>query len=589
MQTSFEYIKFKNICSFGNKVVTIRFTNGLNNISGKNGQGKSTIIDALSYNLYGVPYRKVKIVELINRINKANLWTESQFRIGINTYRIERGLKPDILRIFKNGSEIDLLSTKKLIQDEIDKILGINHGLFRQIICLAVNYNKPYLTMSQYEKRDVIESIFNVDVFGTMSKELKKTQSTIKVQSQINNKQLIMMENNISSIKKQLKNLQTAIDNFESDKADEILQLSEDVAKYETLISKTKENIELANDTLAKLEVFDIAEIRNKIKTHSDAIAVLQYKVSEKKEFFELLNGNTDCPVCATPLSEKHVKDHVSKTKHEIKILEKEIHSIEILKHEEDKRLKSAESIIEKRTKIDAAIDKAEDKLQSYNDELAKLNSRLLLVNNKVQVINIETTKSEFDEQTTSYKKLFKENSELNKTIKNNEILLNILSDNGIKSHFFKKLIPILNFRINYYLEKFEMNILVMFNEFMEEHISSRTLNEISYMSFSEGEKKRIDLSIQFAFFDTAKTVSNWQSNIFFIDELIDSGTDTDGLEKIIHELKTMTFNTKDLCIYLISHKIQEDTVWDSKMMIEKIGNFSKIVDESVDDNDESD
>ena len=589
MQTSFDYIKFKNINSFGNKIVTIKFTNGLNNISGKNGQGKSTIIDALSYNLYGVPYRKVKIVELINRINKANLWTESQFRIGINTYKIERGLKPDILRIFKNGSEIDLLSTKKLIQDEIDKILGINQGLFRQIICLAVNYNKPYLTMSQYEKRDVIESIFNVDVFGTMSKELKKTQSTLKVQSQINNKQLTMMETNISSIKKQLKNLQTAIDNFESDKADEILQLSEDITKYETLISKTKENIELANDVLTKLEVFDIAEIRNKIKNHSDAIAVLQYKVSDKKEFFELLNGNTICPVCAMPLSDKHVKEHVSKTKSEIKSLEKDIHSIEILKHEEEKRLKSAESVIEKRMKIEAAIDKAEDKYQSYKDEFAKLNNRFELVKNKVQVINIETTKSEFDEQTTSYKKLFKENFELNKTIKNNEILLNIVSDSGIKSHFFKKLIPILNLRINHYLEKFEMNILVMFNEFMEERISSRTMNEFSYMSFSEGEKKRIDLSIQFAFFDTAKTVSNWQSNIFFIDELIDSGTDSDGLEKIIHELKTMTFNMKDLCIYLISHKVQEDTVWDSKMMIEKIGNFSKIVDESVDDNDGND
>lgn len=588
MFIKFDYIKFKNLNSFGNKIVKIDFKNGLTNISGKNGQGKSTIVDALSYNLYGVPYRKVKIVELINRTNKANLWTESQFVIGFDSYKIERGLKPDILRIFKNGSELDLLSSKKLVQEEIDKILGVNHNLFRQIICLAVNYNKPYLTMSQYEKREVIESIFNVDVFGVMSKEIKKSQAVLKTQSQINAKQLSMMESNIISIKKQVKDLQHAISNFEKDKKKETEDIQEDIEKYQLQISKTNENISFGNEAISKLDVIDIDASRQRIKEISDAMAVLQYKLSEKKDFFELLANNTNCPVCGTALTDKHAKEHSSKTKSEIKNLEKEIHALEIKKHEEEKILKNAESVKEKKSKIESAIEKAEDKLEFLQNELGKLNSRLVIVQNKEQLFDAEPTKLELENQVAKYKKLFKETSDLNNTIKNNDVLLNILSDGGIKSHFFKKLIPILNNRINFYLDKFELPVVVRFNELMEENISSRTFNEISYMSFSEGEKKRIDLSIQFAFFDTARTVSNWQSNILFIDELLDSGMDSDGLEKIIHSLKSMTFSSKDLCIYLISHKLQEDSVWDQKIVIEKVGNFSKIIDETIDLEDEN-
>lgn len=588
MFIKFDYIKFKNLNSFGNKVVKIDFKNGLTNISGKNGQGKSTIVDALSYNLYGVPYRKVKIVELINRTNKANLWTESQFEIGFDKYQIERGLKPDIFRIFKNGSELDLLSSKKLVQEELDKILGVNHNLFRQIICLAVNYNKPFLTMSQYEKREVIESIFNVDVFGVMAKEVKKSQAILKTQSQINSKQLSIMESNIISIKKQVKDLQHAITNFENDKQREIDDINNEIEKYKLQILKTNENIAFGNDTILKLEIVNIDDSRQKIKTISDGIAVLQYKLSEKKEFFELLENNTNCPVCGTVLSDKHAKEHSSKTKLEIKSLEKEIHSLETKKHDEEKVLKNAESINDKRRKIESAVEKAEDKLEFLQTELDKLNSRLEIIKNKEQVINAEPTKIELENQVQKYKKLFKETSDLNITIKNNDILLSILSDGGIKSHFFKKLIPILNSRINFYLDKFELPVVVKFNELMEECISSRTFKEISYMSFSEGEKKRIDLSIQFAFFDTARTVSNWQSNILFIDELLDSGMDADGLEKIMHSLKLMTTTSKDLCIYLISHKLQEDAVWDRKIAIEKVGNFSKIIDETIDLNAEN-
>lgn len=579
MVIDFDYIAFKNLSSFGNNLTTVTFKNGLISISGINGRGKSSIIDALSFNLYGRPYRDIKINELINRVNKSDLWTESQFRNNKDVYKIIRGLKPNILQIFKNGSELDLLSSKKLIQEEIDKIIGINHNLFRQIICIAVNYNKPYLSMTTNEKREVIESIFNVDAFGEMSKEIKKSQGIHKIQSQINTKQLTMMETNIISIKKQIKNFQSAIDNFETDKENEIQAITSEIKKYSDLILKSETKITSLAEELKSIELKDIPELQNKVKTIYDAIASVEHKITDKKELLTLLKSNTNCPVCNTKLSDSHVKEHETNIKKELKDLEAELKTLKHDKSTADKNLKHAEDARDTKVKIDNSIDKETDKIDLLKPELNKLNNRLEIVKAKVQVINFDSVKEDFESQTELYKKLFKEHSDLLKTIRNNDILLNVLSDTGIKSHFFKKLIPILNQRINYYLSKLEVPLSITFNELMEECISTGNFNNVPYMSFSEGEKKRIDLSIQFAFFDTAKTVANWQSNIFFIDELLDSGTDAEGLEKILHILKTMVFENKKLSIYLISHKVQNNMVWDSKLQVEKVGNFSRITD----------
>lgn len=577
MVVDFDWLKFKNLNSFGNQIVTITFKNGLINISGVNGKGKSSVIDALSFNLYGKPYRDIKINDLINRFNKTDLYTESQFKNNKNTYRIIRGLKPNTLQIFKNETEIDLLSSKKLIQEEIDKILGINHNLFRQIICIAVNYNKPYLSMTAMEKREVIESIFNVDVFGEMSKEIKKNQGLSKIQSQLNSKQLSLMETGLISIKKQIKSFQNAIDNFESDKDSEIKAISEEIEKYQGHIQKSKDKILSYENSINQLQTFNIQALQEKVKAVYDSISKVEYQISDKKQLLLLLKSNTNCPVCNTELNDGHVKTHETNTKKTLKDFEHELKALKASKTHADKELKHAEDTIESKKKFEQQIEKENDKIDLLNPELTKLNNRLELVKNKVQTINFDSIKEDLDKQVEAYKKLFKDQSTLLATIKNNDILLSILSDTGIKSHFFKKLIPILNSRVNYYLDKLEVPINIKFNELMEESISSRSFSDIPYMSFSEGEKKRIDLSIQFAFFDTAKTVSNWQSNIFFIDELLDSGMDTEGLNKVLHILKTMVFDNKKLSIYLISHKVQDNMVWDSELHVEKVGNFSRI------------
>ena len=206
MYIKFEELKFKNINSYGNSITSFKLNKGLNCISGSNGQGKSTILDALCYCLYGVPFRKVKIEELINRDNKKQLYTELSFYIEQDLYVIKRGKKPNILTIEQNGSPLDLLSTQKLNQEEIDKLLGLDITLFRQVISLAINYNKPFLSLKVPDKREIMETIFNIKVFGKMLKKVKENNSSIKTEHEINNRTINILKQNLQETVVQLKN-----------------------------------------------------------------------------------------------------------------------------------------------------------------------------------------------------------------------------------------------------------------------------------------------------------------------------------------------------------------------------------------------
>ena len=235
MLIEFISAKYKNFLSYGNNVTEFHFKKGLTLITATNGSGKSGIIDVVTFCLFGKPYRKIKIDELINDINCNKLWTEIIFIKGEEKYKIERGLKPAILKVFKTNKnkeftkedELDSLSHKSLIQDEIDKIIGVNYNLFKQIISLSLLYNKPFLTLDPHEKRDISESIFNIKVFGKMLKTLKKNNTVLNSTLELKNKEFGLMKENLQGLYNQINSLNKAKENFELDKATSIKELQD--------------------------------------------------------------------------------------------------------------------------------------------------------------------------------------------------------------------------------------------------------------------------------------------------------------------------------------------------------------------------
>lgn len=575
MKVNFKEIKFKNILSYGNKESTFSFKEGLSSITGRNGHGKSTIIDILSYNLFGQPYRKIKINELLNRINKKHLLTESTLEINDVEYKIIRGLKPNIFKIYRDGEEIELLSSKRLIQDELNDILGINHNLFKQIIALALNANKPFLTLSAGDKRSIIETIFNIDVFGSMTKEVKKNLTDLKVDLNIKKAELKGSEGAYEALTYQKESIVTAHDNFEIDKENDLKSINNIIEDFKSKVKKTTSNIAIGNKSLEKLILVECEGCEEELSTLKQENSVLTYKIKSIKEHNEVLKEDY-CTKCGHDIDEAHKNKHLTENKVKLDKYNTTFDSNKVRIAEITKILKENQSITKKIDDINTAINKAEERLDWNTTELDKAKKNKKKIENRKLDIDVLQYNEQITEKKTEVETLTSTVDDISDNIETNTILIDILSENGVKSHFIKKLLPILNKKINVYFEHFEMPFIFKFDEMLEESIIAVDGTTTSYFACSEGEKKRIDISILLSFIDTIKEISNFDCNLLFFDELLDSAVDSTNLHLIITAIKQMTVNDPTLSIYVISHRSYSG-IWDNIIEINKTGGFSEI------------
>lgn len=575
----FVSLEFKNINSFGNTLQKVTFDETLVNIVGANGKGKSTIIEALSFNLYGVPYRKVKIAEIVNRVNEKDLYTKTVFYSRNNLYELERGLKPNLLRLKMNGQEVDLLSSKLLNQKEIDKILGVDFNMFRQLICLAVNYNKPFLALAKHEQRHIIENIFNLDAFAEMLKDVKNELANNNSQYNIKTTELKYLKEQIISLEKQKEQFKIMQEQLNEEKEklnnDYKEKINEEILKIETKnneleqLKLSSERHTVLND---KLKSYNNALLENKTK-----IKYLNNELNNKKHTALNFNKLSICDCCKQAVSSIHKEKHLEIFKNQIKEIDTEI-----------KQLKS--DIVE----IDTTIKELNNELKTVNIEVQKLNKisleienhnkqvefyeKAILENNKPKTLPFDITEVEntFNTKKQNFLNVFNDVERLKNDIEVDKNISEILSDTGVRVYIFKQTVPLLNSSIAKFLDKFGLNIRLSFDEFIQETITSKG-KEVSYMSFSEGEKKRIDLAIQFAFYEVAKLISNWKCNLLFIDEMLDSGIDVEGLSISMNMLSQFQKENKQ-GIYIITHKNTDDFTFPKTITVEKTSHFSTIV-----------
>lgn len=545
--------------SYGASGAEINFHTGLNTIKAVNGSGKSSILDALTFVLFGKPYRDIKLAELINSSNGKGLEVTVEFKIGTDLYTITRGLKPAIFNITKNGKDLDLLSSKKLNQDEIDKLLGINLRLFKNIVAVAVTNNKPFLSMPIGEKRALIENIFNIDVLGLMCKDVKKRKSVATSEFGLKNTELTGVNRQIEDNRRYIENMQSYIASFNEVKDSNIARLNKNIATYKEKISRCIKNISIADTKIKELESKLGEGPDQQYGEHLNLEIGKLYSVIERIEStLDKLKKSPCCPVCNSPLDEGHAKKHIDEMVAEKLEVEKVklpglLKQFEDYRKELEKFRKDKEFIqtikdkvrIEENTKstLETELTDTEDSLSQETDkqcpaDLTEYQEKLNALEETVQALETELT-------------------ELEKKINLDNELINILGDDGIKTYFFKKLVAILNKNVNRYLEKFELkNTTMTFDDQMQETMMTNMVNR-TYSSYSSGERTRIDMSILLSFFDISRLISNWSCNLLFIDELFDSGVDASGIACFVNTLKEMTKDKgHKLCIYIISHKI---------------------------------
>lgn len=537
------------------------FNNGINIVTAANGSGKSTILDALTFCLFGKPYRDIKLNNLINEINEKDLYTEVTFNIGKDSYTIARGLKPTILEITKNGQQLDLLSSKKLNQDEIDKLLGINIRLFKNIVATNVTNNTPFLSMSIGDQRALIENIFNIDILGLMCKDVKKRKTVNAANQQIKINEMGYINGRIEDNNRYIENMQKYIANFNETKEAAVNRIKQQIEDAQGKLTKAMKNVTTGQKALEK----HIAELGTAPDStvYGELSTKLGGATADKTRIEKTLKGlstKNECPICGSPLNEGHAKQHIIQLNEELKnISETLIPQLTAGINEYQTQYTEHKRKSEFITTIQTKLREESNLVTDLQNRIASLNDSLVEEQNKECSISLDEYHDALKTLSAQLATVEQEINEYQHKIDIDNELVNILGDTGIKQYFFKKLILILNKNVNDFLHKFELPVKITFDDQMKVVMMKGRYPRI-YNQFSGGERSRIDMSILLSFFNTSRIISNWSCNIIFIDEILDQNIDDKGMDLFLATLYNIVNENKKkkLGIYIISHKIKE-------------------------------
>lgn len=530
--------------------------------------------------LFGKPYRSIKLGDLVNRFNGKDLEVQVEFEIDKDVYTISRGYKPAKFTITKNGQELNILSAKKLNQEEIDKLLGINYILFKNIVAVASTYNKPFLMLSAGERRTLVETIFNIYVLALMLKEVKSRTTINKTQQKLNVSNLTGLNEQKTSAEKFVNDTAKILQQFEVNKQNTLNKIISDISTAQSIIDRCNKNISIADKKLVELQnkidstdaVNELAEINAKKNFAAGRIAELDDNIAAMKV-------NTKCPICNSDLTGEHAAAHIKEMQEELNeqntIFLDNSRKIELEKLIADikKNKNLYDTIILKKAEQVSLLNTSKTDLKNYENEKVKTEA-------SVCDIDVQQYKDQLDSINTRITNLSAEIDKLDKKMKMDSMLSDILSDDGIKTYFFEQLLPQLNCQVNKYINAFGLQVTLEFDKNLEAKIQQGKY-ECEYMGFSNGERARIDMAILLSFFDISRNISNWSCNILFIDEVMDNGVDSDGIESFIstlYNVVTGNSNKHDIGIYLISHKLTNtDVAWDSVVDIVKTNRFSEL------------
>ena len=565
---NFKCVRWKNFLSTGNQFIEIQLDrNPTTLIIGENGAGKSTILDALCFGLFGKPFRTISKNQLVNSVNNGSTVVEVEFTIGTVEYKVIRCIKPNKFEIYQNGKLMSLEANVRDYQKILEQqILKLNYRSFTQVVILGSSTFVPFMQLSARHRREVVEEILDIQIFSVMNILLKQ-----KLKGIVDELREVDYEYNLISEKISLQ--ENYIDDIQKNK-DDIIKEKESsfrVNKYH-IREKTEEIISLESDS--KLLADDlIGEEQNKEKRSKlkDISVTLNDKFDRNRKMIFFLKDNDDCPTCKQHIDETFKSETINEKNEQQKELSKGLTKL----HDQLERLDTYVDTHKAARKFIRENDIEIAKLKSSVTELEKFNAKLQ------QEINILTSGTVSDADTKKldgYKrdglKIERQRTQLKEEKSYAEAEKLILQDTGIKTKIIKQYLPIMNKLINTYLTSMEFYVNFTLNENFEESIKSRYRDEFTYSSFSEGEKMRIDLSLLFTWRAIAKMKNSANTNLLILDEIFDSSLDGTGTDEFLKILNTLG----DENVFVISHK--QDVLADkfkSTIKFEKVKNFSHV------------
>jgi len=566
----FKYLRWKNFLSTGNVFTELKLDKAKSTlVVGENGAGKSTMLDALSFALYGKPFRKINKPQLMNTINQKGLEVQVEFRVGKKEYMIVRGVKPNKFEIYENDKIINQDAAARDYQEVLEKsILKLNHKSFSQIVVLGSSTFVPFMQLPSMHRREVIEDLLDIQIFSTMNTLLKEKVNNNKSEILDNDYNINLAEEKIKMQNQYIADLKQNTEKRVNEAKVKIAKAEKEKQDYNTLIEDLQTEVNELQENVSDFE--SLTKKKTKVEQ-------LEYKLQEKikklEHDIEFYQDHDNCPVCKQDIKQEFKDQTIEEKEASLKETTEGFNQLQ-------EEWKSINIRIKEIMTIQADISSKQSDISNNNSHINALNKIIDSINEDISKIDNtdksdETDKKKLDTLQKALVKLESYKEELINERSVLDIASMILKDSGIKTRIIKQYIPVMNKLINKYLAAMDFFVDFQLDENFNETIKSRFRDVFSYASFSEGEKMRIDLALLFTWRAVSKLRNSVSTNLLIMDEVFDSSLDNTGTEEFLKILNDLTSDTN---VFIISHK--GDQLYDkfhSVIRFEKHKNFSRI------------
>jgi DNA repair exonuclease SbcCD ATPase subunit len=565
----FKTIRWKNFLSTGNQYTEVDFTkNKTNLIIGTNGAGKSTVLDALTFSLFGKPFRKINKPQLINSVNEKDCKVEVEFSISNIEWKVVRGIKPALFEVWRNGSVLDqsaaALDQQKWLEQNV---LKMNYKSFTQIVILGSSTFVPFMQLSAAHRREVIEDLLDIKIFSSMNmvikEKIRQAKEEIKVldlKKQSLAEKLKMQEEFIEELENRGK------DNISNNKR-KISDLDKEIEQYMNENSSVEEPL---REYIRKQD--KLVGYADKLRKLGNLKGKISQKVSTITKEHKFFTENTVCPTCTQEIDDDFRINKIKDAQNKAKELQSGYKELEEAIKEEEERERQFTALSKEISKLTNGISQNNIKINGLQRQIRNLENEIQTVTEQLENRNSEHEKLESfkDNLKTTYDELASKKDLINYY----DFSYSLLKDGGVKSKIIKKYLPLINQQVNRYLQMMDFYINFTLDEEFNETVQSPIHEDFSYASFSEGEKMRIDLSLLFTWREVARFKNSVNTNLLIMDEVFDSSLDGFGTEEF---LKIIRYVIKDANIFVISHKTGLEDRFESVIKFSKVKGFSRM------------
>ena len=566
----FEKVRWKNFLSTGNQYSEINFqSHSTTLIVGDNGTGKSTVLDALTFSLFGKPFRKINKGQLTNSTNEKDCRVELEFSIGTISWKVVRGIKPNLFEIYRDGKVLDQSHNANEQQKWLEQnVLKMNYKSFTQIVVLGSSTFVPFMQLTATNRREVIEDLLDIKIFSSMNNIIrdkirveKECINTLDLKKESLNDKVDMQEKFMGEIESRGK------ENIK-EKEDKIKVLNIEVdthIEHNNLLQSTVEDTEK--------ELKEVVGAGDKLVELNNYRGKISQKVASVTKEHKFFTQNTVCPTCTQSIDEDFRINKIDDAQTRAKELQSGFKKLEDAIKQEQERERHFTNLTKEITKLTHGISKNNTSVAACQRQVRELESEIQTLTSQLENRSAEHDKLETfkDNLQETYDALVSRKD----TIKYYNFIYGLLKDGGVKTKIIKKYLPLINQQVNRYLQMMDFYINFTLDEEFNETVQSPIHEDFSYASFSEGEKQRIDLALLFTWREVAKFKNSVSTNLMILDEVFDSSLDGQGTEEF---LKIIRYVIEDANIFVISHKTGMEDKFENHIRFEKLKGFSRMV-----------